>query len=134
MSLGAHLVAVAGTLVCLLFLGTLLRRGHLRAKYMMIWIPVGFTMLLFSAVPGLLDTVALGVGIGYPPALLFMMAIVLLLLTCMHFSWELSRIEERLRLLAEAVALQQADATRTAHHRTKPVDQPSVAASGQLES
>jgi hypothetical protein len=131
MTLGAHLVAVAGTLVCLLFLGTLLRRGHLRAKYVMIWIPVGFTMLLFSAVPGLLDSVALGIGIGYPPALLFMMAIVLLLLTCMHFSWELSRIEERMRLLAEAIALQQADTNRHARDRDEADDRPHTRASSR---
>ncbi len=109
MTVGAHVVAISLTVVCLTFLITLLRRGHLRAKYVMIWIPVGLGMLLFSVVPGLLDNVALAVGIAYPPALLFMLAIVLLLLTCMHFSWELSRIEERLRILAEAVAIRDAD-------------------------
>lgn len=105
----AQLAGSVTTLVCLLFFGSLLRRGHLRAKYVMLWIPVGIAMGVVSAVPGLLDRVALGVGINYPPALLFMLAITLLLVICMHFSWELSRIEERLRILAEAIALRDAD-------------------------
>lgn len=98
-------LGVALTLVCVTFLFVLLRRGHLRAKYVMLWLPVGASMIVFSAVPGLLDSVSLAVGIAYPPALLFMLAIVLLILACMHFSWELSRIEERIRLLAETIAI-----------------------------
>lgn len=102
---GAHVIAIVLTTICLGFLIALLRRGHLRAKYVMLWLPVGFGMLIFAAIPGLIDKVALAIGIGYPPALLFMLAITLLLLTCMHFSWELSRIEERLRIIAESIAM-----------------------------
>jgi hypothetical protein len=52
-----------------------------------------------------LNHVALAIGIAYPPALLFAGAITLVLLITVHFSWELSRLEERTRRLAEELAL-----------------------------
>lgn len=109
----AQLAGLGVTAICLVFLIGLLRRGHLRAKYVMVWMPVSLAMLVFSVVPGLLDDVSLWIGIAYPPALLFMLAIALLLLICMHFSWELSRVEERLRLLAEAIAIRDAEHDRS---------------------
>lgn len=111
MTLAAHILAVTLTGLFLAFLLALLRRGHLRAKYVMLWIPTGLAMLAFAAIPGLLDTVALAAGVAYPPALLFMLAIVLLMVVCMHFSWELSRLEERTRLLAERIALESVSVT-----------------------
>lgn len=105
----AQLAGLCTTILCVAFFGLLLRRGHLRAKYAMLWIPVVTAMAVFSIVPGLLDDVARAIGIAYPPALLFMLSITLLLMISMHFSWELSRIEERMRILAEVVALRDAD-------------------------
>ena len=39
------------------------------------------------------------------PNLLFLLAIAFLLLVCVYFSWELSRLEARSRILAEELAL-----------------------------
>jgi hypothetical protein len=49
-------------------------------------------------------------GISYGPTTFFLGAITLLLLVVVHFSWELSRLEERTRLLAEELALLRAEA------------------------
>ncbi|MCB0879225.1 MAG: DUF2304 domain-containing protein [Thermoleophilia bacterium] len=83
----------------------MVRTRRLRAKYSFLWLMVGTVLLVFTAVPGLLDWTARTAGIAYPPALLFLGAIVLLLLVAVHFSWELSRIEERSRTITEELAL-----------------------------
>ena len=65
--------------------------------------PAKITALITNAA-SLLNTVAHGLGFSYAPSLLFMFAIGFLVATVLHLSWELSRVEARLRLLAERIA------------------------------
>jgi len=44
-------------------------------------------------------------GISYPPATFMLLALSFLLILVLHFSWELSRLEDRTRSLAEEHAL-----------------------------
>ena len=108
MTMSVQLLAVCVTLPFLLVIIRLVRRRRLRAKYSFLWLGVGGTILLFTLIPGLMETIAARVGILYPPALLFLGAIMLLLFLSVHFSWELSRLEDRMRTLAEELALARA--------------------------
>jgi hypothetical protein len=105
MSGKAHVLVLVVTLATLFFIGFLLRRRQLRAKYALLWGFLGAGLLVLAAVPRLLDTISLWLGIAYGPATFFLAAIVLLFLVVIHFSWELSRLEERTRRLAEELAL-----------------------------
>ncbi|MDQ4149700.1 MAG: DUF2304 domain-containing protein [Actinomycetota bacterium] len=87
------------------FIVALVRRRQLRAKYSMLWLSLGAGMILLAASPKLLDNIASRLGVLYPPAILFLLAIVLLITVSVHFSWELSRLEDRIRSLAQEVAL-----------------------------
>lgn len=109
MSRTAHLFMTAVALASVLFIAQLVRGGRLRAKYALLWLSVGVGMILLSVSPGLLDRVSLWIGVDYGPAVLFMAAITLLLFVSVHFSWELSRLEERVRVLAEELAIREAD-------------------------
>jgi hypothetical protein len=71
----------------------------------MLWTTVGAGLIVLAAFPALLDRTALEVGILYPPAAFLMAAVAFLFVLSVHFSWELSRLEERTRTLAEEVAL-----------------------------
>lgn len=93
------------TVLFLVVIIRMVRARKLRAKYSFLWMIVGAVILVFSVVPGLLESTAEAVGIVYPPALLFLGATLLLLFIAVHFSWELSRIEERSRTLTEELAL-----------------------------
>jgi hypothetical protein len=92
----------------------LLRSGRLRAKYAMLWSTVGAGLVILAAFPGLLDWTAGRLGIYYPPAAFLMAAVAFLFVLGVHFSWELSRLEERTRTLAEEVALLRDDLDRQA--------------------
>lgn len=105
MSGKAHLLVSVMTGSSLIFVIWLVRRRQLRAKYSFFWISIGTLMVVLAAFPRLLDRVSLWLGISYGPATLFMTGIFLLLLISVHFSWELSRLEERTRRLAEELAL-----------------------------
>ena len=100
-----HVVtAVAGVLAMLGIL-RLVRRRQLRAKYALLWLAVGVSFVILGASPGLLDWAAKRVGVAYAPDLLFLVGTLFLVLVVMHLSWELSRLEDRTKLLAEEVAL-----------------------------
>lgn len=109
MTFAAHLTAIAAVLPSLALLIVLVRRGALRVKYAMLWIPVGFAMFVFAVVPGALDGLAGLVGVAYPPTILFVLALGLLMFVSIHLSWELSRIDERVRTLAEHIAILNAE-------------------------
>ena len=61
--------------------------------------------MVSAAWPRLLDNVSDWLGIDYGPATFLLGATTLLFLIVIHFSWELSRLEERTRSLAEELAL-----------------------------
>ena len=105
MSLRAH-VALA-ILVALAIVGiiVLVRRRHLKAKYSLLWLSLGAVRVVIAAVPGLLDWTAERLGIWYQPTLLILLGLALLLLIVVHFSYELTRSENRTRELAEQLAL-----------------------------
>lgn len=119
MTFGARIFSLLVILPALVFIVYLLRSGQLRTKYVLLWLPVGTVLLILSVAPRLLDTVAGQIGIAYPPTLIMLGAIALLLFVCVHFSWELSRLEERVRLLAERSALDSVvDKQKSSTHRS----------------
>ncbi len=110
MSDKAHLFVLLITVLNVGFILRLVRRRQLRAKYAILWLVIGVALVSFAASPRLLDRVSVWLGISYGPATFFLAAITLLFLVVIHFSWELSRLEERTRRLAEEVALLRIDA------------------------
>lgn len=109
MSAEAHLLVSVVTLFVLVLILRFVRRRELRAKYAFLWLSVGLTMVVLAISPALLNRVSLWLGVFYPPTTLFLAAIILLLLVAVHVSWELSRLEERTRTLAEELAILRAD-------------------------
>jgi len=105
----AHAVLVIAALITMVFVLRLVRRRDLRGKYSLLWLATGTVFLVLAIVPGLLDWIADRLGVGYAPAILFGLAIVFLLLVLVHLSWELTRLEDRTRVLAEDLALLRGD-------------------------
>ncbi len=100
-----HLIVGLVSLTSLAFVLRMVRRRQLRAKYSLLWVCVGVGMLFIAIAPGVLDRVAHAMGIDYPPAVYLLVAVAFLLVVVVHFSWELSRLEEKTRTLAEELAL-----------------------------
>ena len=105
MSGRAYVLVLLGALVSLTMILRAVRIGKLRAKYAIIWMGVGLVLLPLAVVPGLLDRLARLTGVAYPPALLLVLGLGFFAMLSLHFSQEMSRLEERTRLLAEELAL-----------------------------
>jgi hypothetical protein len=112
-SLRAQLLVMAIVAFSLLFILRLVRRRKLQGKYALLWVGVGLFLGAFAVVPDVLVPISDWVGVEYEPAVFFLAAIAFLFLMVVHFSFELSRSEERTRTLAEEVALLKARLDRT---------------------
>lgn len=110
MSIGGRILVAVLTALTLLFILRLVRRGQLRGKYALLWLGVGVAMVGFALYPDILVPISETVGISYEPAIIFLAAIAFLFVVIVHFSYELSRLEDRTRTLAEELALLRAEA------------------------
>ena len=78
--------------------------------------------------PGLLERLSNAAGVYYPPATFLIMAVGFLFVIVVHFSWEFSRSDDRIRALAEEIALLRAEleAHEKSTDRTDRQDRPDL--------
>jgi len=92
-------------LLLIVFIFELLRRRQLREKYAVLWLIVGLLTLPFGFHPESVDQVARHLSVKNGASLVLFLAVVFLLLVCIHLSWEASQLEDETRTLAEEIAL-----------------------------
>jgi hypothetical protein len=100
-----HIFIVVVAVVAALLVLRLVATRQLRSKYALLWLGVAVAMILVAAFPGLLDELANVMGVDYAPTLFLLLALGLLAFLVGHLTWEVSRLETRLRSLAEDNAL-----------------------------
>lgn len=101
----ANWMGVAAALIMGAFVAELLRRGILRERFAALWLVVTVMLTVGALFPNLLERTATALGFQIPANLLFFAAILLLLLVAVQLSFEVSRLEQRTRRLAEDLAL-----------------------------
>ncbi|WP_165372634.1 DUF2304 domain-containing protein [Nocardioides iriomotensis] len=99
------ILGLIGSVFTLVLLFELLRRKHLREKYAVLWVAVSLLTLAVAAFPQTIYFLSDLIGVEVPVNLLFFVASMLLLGISVHHSYELGRLEDRTRALAEEVAL-----------------------------
>ena len=83
----------------------LVRRDHLYLLHGLFWVVVAVFAAVLGAWPGLIDKLAVLVGISYPPALLLLLASIVLLVKSLHADMVNTRIERQLRRLNQELAI-----------------------------
>jgi hypothetical protein len=105
MSTRAHILVILLTAAAIVAMIRMVRTRRLRAKYSVLWFSIGAVLAVLALWPGLLDELSDALDISYPPATFLLLAGSFLLVLLLHFSWEISRLEDRTRTLAEEHAL-----------------------------
>jgi hypothetical protein len=96
-------VASVGLLVVVL---ELIRSRRLRERYALLWLATGVVLLVLSVWRSGLNTIANWVGVtGYPPAVLFAVATLFILLVLLDYSTVISRLSDQNTVLAQRVGL-----------------------------
>jgi hypothetical protein len=101
----ANVLGLAAALIVVVTLFEMLRRHRLREKYALIWFVLAMGSLVVAAVPGLLVGLADLLNVQVPSNLVFFIASLLLLAMSLQHSFEIGKLEERTRTLAEEIAL-----------------------------
>jgi hypothetical protein len=100
------LAAALAALLLLLVVFELIRSRRLRERYALLWLLTGVVLLALSLWRGGLNTIAGWFGIsGYPPAILFAVGILFILLVLLHYSTVISRLSDQSTILAQRLAL-----------------------------
>lgn len=107
--MSTYFVGLVGSLLVLAGIVEMLRRRQLSEKYAVLWLVVGLLLLVFTVFPGALAAISGAVGIAVPTNLLFFVGLVFLTGVGLHLSWELSRLEDETRKLAEDLAILRLD-------------------------
>ena len=102
-------VSIAGSIASILLILIvleLIRSRRLRERYALLWLATGIVLLVLSAWRGGLNTIAGWLGVtGYPPAVLFAVATLFILVVLLHYSTVLSRLSDQNAILAQRLAL-----------------------------
>jgi len=97
--------AVASVLLIIVVL-ELIRSRRLRERYALLWLATGSVLLVLSLWRGGLNTIAGWFGVtGYPPAVLFAVGVLFILLVLLHYSTVISKLADQNVVLAQRLAL-----------------------------
>jgi hypothetical protein len=101
-TLGATTVSV----VLLLVVFELIRSRRLRERYALLWLGTGIVLIVLSAWRSGLNTIARWLGVrSYPPAVLFAVGLLFVIIVLLHYSTVLSRLSDQNTTLAQRLAL-----------------------------
>jgi hypothetical protein len=100
--------AIASVLL-LLVVFELIRSRRLRERYALLWLITGVVLLVLSVWRSGLNTIASWFGVsGYPPAILFAVGFLFVLLVLLHYATVISRLSDQTTILAQRLALLEA--------------------------
>jgi hypothetical protein len=104
--LKVSIAATAASVILLLVVFELVRSRRLRERYALLWILTGLVLVVLSAWRGGLNTIAGWLGVrGYPPAVLFAVGLLFVILVLLHYSTVISRLSDQNTILAQRLAL-----------------------------
>ena len=98
-------IAIATSILFLLYIVRLIVKGKLREEYSIVWIICTVVLILFSFWRDGLAVVSDLVGVYSPPNLVFIAAIFAIFIYLLHLSVVISKLQSQNKQLAQDVAL-----------------------------
>jgi hypothetical protein len=100
------IVGAIASIILILVVLELVRGRRLKERYALLWLATGVVLLVLSVWRGGLNTIAGWVGVtSYPPAVLFAVATLFILLVLLHYSTVISKLTDENVDLAQRIAL-----------------------------
>lgn len=95
---------ILGFLIALIILW-LIRRDHLHSRHALWWLMVALMVFLLGRFPTIIDWLAQHLGVNYPPTLLFLLGLTLILIKVISIDIHQSQLERNQRRLAQRLAI-----------------------------
>lgn len=83
----------------------LVRRDHLYLRHGLFWMGVAGVSVVLGIWPNIVDRIGQATGVAYPPALLFLLAIMMLIVRAVVVDMAFTRLKREVRLLNQRMAL-----------------------------
>ena len=100
------LAAAVASLLLILIVLELIRGRRLKERYALLWLVTGLVLLVLSVWREGLTTIAGWLGVAtYPPAILFAIATLFIIVVLLHYSTVLSQLADQNTVLAQRIAL-----------------------------
>ncbi|TMQ67775.1 MAG: DUF2304 domain-containing protein [Candidatus Eisenbacteria bacterium] len=109
LQLRAQLFVVGLGVLLLLFILNQVRRKNIREEYSLLWILSAVVMLLSATFIRSVERLSHLIGIYYPPAFLFLIAILIVLMLQYHFSTVISTLREQNKNLTQDLGILEAE-------------------------
>lgn len=100
-----QVIAIATSILFLLYIVRLIIKGKLREEYSIVWIVCTIVLILFSFWRDGLAVVSDLVGVYSPPNLVFIAAIFAIFIYLLHLSVVVSKLHSQNKQLAQDIAL-----------------------------
>ena len=103
----------------------LVRRDHIYIRQAVFWLAIAAVSLLFGVWPYLIDTLGEALGVAYPPTLLLLVAIMVLIVKALLGDIALTQVRRDMRRLNQRMALLEGD-----HPASRNVEEKVVSVAG----
>ena len=105
-SVRTSIAAAIASILLILIVLELIRGRRLKERYALLWLVTGIVLLVLSTWRGGLNTIAGWFGVAtYPPAILFAVATLFIIVVLLDYSTILSRLADQNTILAQRIAL-----------------------------
>jgi hypothetical protein len=105
-SLLKFIIFLSGAIFTYTVLALLVRR-KINERNSLVWLTGAILIMIISLNPDLLDWIARQVGVDYPPSLLFLFSILVLLVIVLYQSIQISMLNEKVKVLAQHISINQ---------------------------
>ena len=105
MDIKARIIIILLSISLFLFVLNLIRKRKMRIEYSILWFLIGLIILLVSIWQNMADQISFLIGIEYPPALFFLIAIFFVILMKLHFSIEMTKLKDQNKTLVQEISI-----------------------------
>lgn len=109
MNIKIQIIIAIGVLIALMVIVNMIREKRLELRYALIWLLVGISILVLDCFPNLISWISKQLGIAEPVNMLFFFGFCFALVIIFSLTMAMSRMSNRIKQLAQEVALLKKD-------------------------
>jgi len=109
------ITAILGLILATIII-VLIRRDHLHTRHALWWLILAISIAILGFFPNLIDQIGFWLNIKYPPTLLFILGLSMLLLKVLSLDIQQSSQEQQLRRLIQKIAILETELKQSQNH------------------